>query len=286
MKHLYTIEKMEKTCAAFGSFDGLHRGHLSLVQTLVKEACERGLTSVLVDFINVGETAVYTTEEEKECILKENNLDVLISHPAVGVSEIDMRFFIHRLDTSFIAEGTGSCSVPYNVHKNKRTVPIMTCQPIFDGDTIISSIALDDAFSRRDFPAVSRLCGRAYSMTGTVIHGKGRGKKVGMPTINLSIPACKRRPPEGVYATLMHIGGKVHRGVTNIGRRPSVDNENTVTIETFLFDFSEQIYGQKIKLEICSFIRDVLKLDGLEAVKQQVKKDIVIARDFFTASGL
>ena len=102
-----------------------------------------------------------------------------------------------------------------------------------------------------------------------------------MPTINLSISANKKRPPEGVYATITHIDGKAYKGVTNIGRRPSVDTDDTVTIETFLFDFRRDIYGQKISLDIYTLIRDIIKFDGLEAVKRQVEKDIISARNFF-----
>ncbi|WP_428768742.1 riboflavin kinase [Treponema sp. HNW] len=256
MKHIYGIEHTAASplCAAFGRFDGMHKKHAAAIEELITKARSQNLPSALISFSGTEGTAVYTTEEEKEELLQTSGLDFLISLEG-GNTEKNRADAERRLQ---IASFTDICAV--------------------DGTE-----ELDRSFEARDFPSFSKLCGRPYRMTGDVMHGKGRGKTVGMPTINLHIPPRKKRPPEGVYATITHIDGRAYEGVTNIGRRPSVDTDDTVTIETFLFDFRQDIYGQKIGLDIYTLIRNIIKFDGLEAVKRQVEKDIISARDFFGA---
>lgn len=125
---------------------------------------------------------------------------------------------------------------------------------------------------------LERLCGHPYFMLGKVVHGRALGRTVGMPTANLKIYGTKRRPPNGVYATRTYIEGKAFLGVTNVGLRPSVDDRDEITIETMLDDFGQDIYGEKIITEFPLFLRETKKLDGLEAVRRQVEKDMAQAR--------
>lgn len=114
-------------------------------------------------------------------------------------------------------------------------------------------------------------------LIGEVVHGKGIGKTVGMPTANLYIPNAEL-PASGVYATKIKIGEHTYDSVTNIGRRPSVDKEKQITVETFIFDFDADIYGKTVVLEVYKYLRPVQKFDGLEEVYKQVKKDIEEAK--------
>lgn len=295
MKHLYQIEKTDNACVAFGRFDGMHKGHQSLVQTLVREAKKRGLPSVLVSFVPPEGTFVYTTEEEKALLLKNCGLDVLISCSEKEKS--DPAALIKKTGASCIvcgkcAEDEREQCEPLNAQPAIRKaaqelgIPIVMCEEVFENGEAISMPMLDAAFERGDFDAFSCLCGRPYMMVGEVLHGKALGRTVGMPTANLGVAPNKKKPPEGVYATLTRIDGVVFKGLTNIGRRPSVDNETYITVETFLLDFSRDIYGKKIELYVCAFIRNVVKLNGLAEVQKQVQKDIVAARTVLTGYGL
>lgn len=295
MKHLYQIEKTDNACVAFGRFDGLHKGHRSLVQTLVREAKKRGLPSVLVSFVPPEGTFVYTTEEEKALLLKNCGLDVLISCNEKEKS--DPAALIKKTGASCIvcgkcAEDEHEQCEPQNaqpaIRKAARMlgIPIVMCEKVFENGESISMPMLDAAFNRSDFDAFSRLCGRPYMMVGKVLHGKGLGRTVGMPTANLGLAPNKKKPPEGVYATLTRIDGEVFKGLTHIGRRPSVDNDTNISTETLLLDFSRDIYGKKIELYVCAFIRNVVKLNGLAEVQKQVQKDIVAARTVLTGYGL
>ena len=111
-------------------------------------------------------------------------------------------------------------------------------------------------------------------LTGQIVHGKGLGRTVGMPTANLQVSDADVLPECGVYATRIRIGGRAYDAVTNIGRRPSVDAESHVTIETHIIDFNEDIYGQEVVLEVLLFLRPIQTFSGLQEVRRQVQKDI------------
>lgn len=298
MKHLYQIEKTDNACAAFGHFDGMHKGHRNLVQTLVREAQKRGRPSVLVSFVPPEGTFVYTTEEEKAFLLKNSGLDVLIScsekeksDPAAlikktGASRIVCGDCRGNKDDS--ADGALAQCAQLAIRKAAQElgIPIVMCEEVFENGEAISMPMLDAAFERGDFDAFSRLCGLPYMMAGKVLHGKGLGRTVGMPTANLGLAPNKKKPPEGVYATLTRIDGEVFKGLTHVGRRPSVDNDTNISTETLLLDFSRDIYGKKIELYVCAFIRGIMKLNGLAEVQKQVQKDIVAARTLLSARSL
>lgn len=298
MKHLYQIEKTDNACAAFGHFDGMHKGHRNLVQTLVREAQKRGRPSVLVSFVPSEGTFVYTTEEEKAFLLKNSGLDVLIScsekeksDPAALIKKTGASRIVCgdcRGNKDDCADGALAQCAQLAIRKAAQElgIPIVMCEEVFENDEAISMPMLDAAFERGDFDAFSRLCGLPYMMAGKVLHGKGLGRTVGMPTANLGLAPNKKKPPEGVYATLTRIDGEVFKGLTHVGRRPSVDNDTNISTETLLLDFSRDIYGKKIELYVCAFIRGIMKLNGLAEVQKQVQKDIAAARTVLTGHDL
>ncbi len=302
MKHLYQIEKTDNACAAFGHFDGMHKGHRNLVQTLVREAQKRGRPSVLVSFVPPEGTFVYTTEEEKAFLLKNSGLDVLIScsenkasDPISLIKKMGVSCLVcgdYRGNKDGYAEDDPAQCAPLCAQLSIRKaaqelgIPIVMCEEVFENGEAISMLMLDAAFEWGDFDAFSRLCGLPYMMAGKVLHGKGLGRTVGMPTANLGVAPNKKKPPEGVYATLTRIDGEVFKGLTHVGRRPSVDNDTNISTETLLLDFSRDIYGKKIELYVCAFIRGIMKLNGLAEVQKQVQKDIAAARTLLSACSL
>ena len=114
-------------------------------------------------------------------------------------------------------------------------------------------------------------------LKGTVVHGKALGRTVGMPTANLKIYDTEL-PQSGVYVTRIHIGQEVFDSVTNIGTRPSVDSAKDITVETYIFDFKQDIYGTDVVLEVLEFLRPVQKFADLGQVQEQVQKDIANAK--------
>ena len=117
-------------------------------------------------------------------------------------------------------------------------------------------------------------------LSGKVVRGKALGRTVGMPTANLCITEGTM-PEEGVYATRIRIGGGVYTSVTNIGRRPTVDDESYITVETYIINFDEEIYGEQAVLEVHKFLRSIQKFNSLKEVQKQVQKDVEMAKIYF-----
>ena len=115
-------------------------------------------------------------------------------------------------------------------------------------------------------------------LRGRVIHGKGLGRTVGMPTANLDVSKSSEIPPEGVYASIARVRSGSYYAVTNIGTRPSVDSSLRLTIETNIMDFDEDIYGEDMIVEIMAYLRPIRKMDGIEEVKKQVDEDKLRSR--------
>ena len=117
-------------------------------------------------------------------------------------------------------------------------------------------------------------------LMGEVVQGKALGRTVGMPTANLSVDVdCL--PEMGVYATKIEVDGCSFESVTNIGKRPTVDESEHITVETYILGFDREIYGQTVKLEVCKFLRPVMQFQDLEEVYKQVEKDILEAKGYF-----
>lgn len=119
------------------------------------------------------------------------------------------------------------------------------------------------------------------NLAGKVVHGKALGRTVGMPTANVKVCDESMLPESGVYATRIWIGDKVYQAVTNIGLRPTVDNESQITVEAHILDFEGNIYGESVVLEVHKFLRPIQKFNSLEEVHAQVEKDIEITRVHF-----
>ena len=120
-----------------------------------------------------------------------------------------------------------------------------------------------------------------YTLTGIIIHGKGNGRKVGMPTANLQYQEEDKLPEHGVYGVMAWIDGKRYAGVTNVGTRPSVDNDPKTTVETYIPGLDMDLYGKKVMIEFYLFLRGIQKFDSLEEVKNQVDQDVRRTRDYF-----
>ena len=293
--------KLDNTCVAFGQFDGLHRGHRAVINML-KEQDHKNLISVVLSFdynpVDIfGVKNVIYTEEEKYTILNKNGPKVMISYPFTAeVAEMEPEAFIKdvlidRLGAKVIVAGESckfgkACSGNIDTLKKLSTkygYEVISVETVKDEGQAITSEIIHKELEEGSLERANRLLGHVFTMTGEVAHGKALGRTVGMPTANLAVPGNKLIPKFGVYATLSEIDQVNVQGLTNIGKRPSVDNYNYMTIETFLLDFSKDIYGKKLSLEVHSFIRGTLKFNNLEEVKKQVEKDIKSIRDYLNS---
>lgn len=118
-------------------------------------------------------------------------------------------------------------------------------------------------------------------MTGEVAHGSDRGKKIGLPTANVAHWPGKKLPAVGVYATLVNLEGEVYQGITNVGYRPTFEEQTRVDVEAYILDFSQDIYGHSISLDFIQKIRDEKKFSGVDALLAQIARDKAQAKRIF-----
>ena len=281
MKHLsgwkrYQQEALRGVYFACGHFDGMHLGHRALAARLATAARQAGRPSVLVSLYDPAQPAL-TTEREKAYLLQESGIDLLFSLPRAEAVGLSPAALAARLDAAAVV------TVKADAARWRRCdLPILFCDLVRQEGQICSD-RLRAALQQADMTRYTELAGRAYLLLGPVVHGAGRGRTVGQPTANLGLPARKLLPPHGVYATISRVAGGVYMGLTNIGRRPTVDDFSYVTVETFLLDFDRDIYGEWEALELCFLIRGVRKFDSLAAVREQVQRDLQQARQRLAA---
>ncbi len=156
-------------------------------------------------------------------------------------------------------------------------VPLYTC----DGKRISSS-SIRQALEQGDLKCVNQLLGRPYTLTGPVVKGQQLGRTIGFPTANLQPPPEKFLPRQGIYAVQVFLEEGKERtklGVMNIGHRPTVDG-TIPTIEVHLLDWSGDLYGKNITVQLEKFLRPEQKFASLEALKAQIQTDCVLAKSF------
>ncbi|MDR0840866.1 MAG: riboflavin biosynthesis protein RibF [Christensenellaceae bacterium] len=285
MKHITDDDfAMRDTCVALGSFDGLHKGHRAVLDSLLATAKAKGLAPVLLSFD--GDAAAegpkrLTTEAEKRRLLANSGLFALVSFKACGLTYADILREVAAKALGAKAVVVGENDSNLGVLQELAGVcgyELITCGTATqDGAEITTARALD-ALCASDYKTLEALLGHPYFVYGRVEEGKHLGRTVGMPTANIGFAPNKQLPPDGVYGTITECDGKVYKGMANIGKRPTVDNYDYLTVENYILDFSQDIYGQYICMNVHTQIRGVAKFNSLEEVKKQVELDIQAAR--------
>lgn len=290
MKHVYDLSGVVpgKTRIAFGSFDGMHLGHQAVISKLHGY---EGLTPVVVSFSDEVNPIIYS-ECEKEYLLQDKQVEVMVSLTKAKVDamtgeEFVRKVLVSKLQAKAVVVGENVCFGSDNagvellkklgeeLEFEVEVVPAVC----YEGK-IVTTDDIKQAIVDGDFDKMTALLGHTYIMQGTVVHGKAAGRKHGMPTANLGVAENKLFPPHGVYATLSCMEGTFFRGMTNIGLRPSDDDIPIATIETWLMNFSRDIYGKRITLKVYKYIRGVVKFANLDEVRKQIDKDVLQISEF------
>ncbi|MCF0104322.1 MAG: hypothetical protein HUJ51_02925 [Eggerthellaceae bacterium] len=156
---------------------------------------------------------------------------------------------------------------------------------VYFNSKLVSKEVNFSIFTANRISEALELLANRYIVDGNLIHGNGAGREVGMPTANIEIPQNKIYPPFGVYASVIHVARKNYLAATNVGLRPSHDDDRKPTMECFILDFDQDIYGEKILVELKKFIRPVIKFKNLQEVKTQVDKDVTMIRWPYIGKG-
>lgn len=296
---------MSGAVVTVGTFDGLHRGHQAVLAEIVRRAGARGLTSVLVTFdphpLEVVNPAaapkLLTPTEEKQELLAGTGLDRVVLLPFTQeVAAQSAEEFVRRLqgehgmqelvlgyDHGFGRGRTGDVALVRRLGA-AAGFDVGVVDAVREDGQPISSTLIRAAVAHGDLEAAARWLGRRYGLLGRVVRGAGRGRTIGVPTINLAPPDPRKLlPPDGVYAAWVTVGrqgtGNVQRygGMMNQGPRPTF-RETERTLEIHLFDFAGELYGETVRVEWVARLRDVQAFPSREALVAQLERDRQAAR--------
>lgn len=296
---------VKETVVTVGTFDGVHRGHRDVVERLVARAAELGVASVLVTFdphpmeiVNPSAAPpLLTTRDEKLEVLAETGLEYLAVVPFTrALAGYSAEEFVGRVlrrcfrmtelligyDHGFGRQRAGNAEVLADIGKKDGfRVEIVPPVESREGHSI-SSTSIRRAVAGGDLRRAAESLGRPYSVSGTVIQGDKRGRAIGFPTLNLGQPAARKLlPPEGVYAVRAQTARGAFGGMMNLGPRPTFGDLST-TLEAHLFDTTEQLYGDTVRLDFVARLRETRKFPSPEALRAQLAIDERNARRALT----
>lgn len=290
----YNQDEYEFPCLiVLGCFDALHKGHLELLKKAKLQAKINGLDlGVMIFTEGKGGRQVYTYEERLE-FLKEFNvkfvlkIDFTDDFKKTTATEflktidekINVKGFMSGKDFRFGAGAKGKSSTLKSYAENEDNgVWYASVKDVMHGEEKISTTLIKSMLESGDIATANELLGRNFSVSGTVIGGTERGHKIlGFPTINIEYPQNKVEVKKGVYSAICRVGESCYRGIANYGSRPTFD-EDTPVLEVHLDGFEGEIYGKKVTVEFCEYIRDIQKFESAEALKAQLEQDILKIR--------
>lgn len=287
---------VDGTVVTVGTFDGVHRGHLDVIQRLVGRSRDVGLPSLLVSFdphpleiVNpAAAPLLLTTSEEKLEVLAETGVNYFALVPfthdlaSYGAEEFVDRVLCARFRMSELLIGydhgfghrrAGNVAVLQALGR-QRGFHVDVVEPVSTGDgQHVSSTSIRRAIAGGDLERAAEGLGRPYSVSGTVVGGSSRGRNLGFATINLSAPSPRKLlPPEGVYAVMVQTPRGRFGGMLNLGPRPTF-GDPALSIEAHLFDVDADFYGMRVRIDFVAFLRETRKFADASELVRQLEKD-------------
>ena len=313
---LEQLNLTDKTSVALGNFDGLHVGHRVIMEDAIRSAKEQGLRSLCFTFSNhpfnfilqrsdddPDAVKLICTEEEKIELVRGMGFDILVNVP---FDETIMKMRAHAFFEDIIIGvlNAGCVSVGFNYTYGARAegkpgdlvreceaagIGVNIHEAVTVGGRVVSSTLIREMISTGNMERTAMYLGRPYSFSGKVRHGRHLGSKNGFPTVNIPAPDRQMLPPSGVYFSRIVICGIEYKSISNIGVNPTVNQDDDhaeltskphKTIETFIFDFDKDIYGDEITVYFDHFSRGERKFRSREELFEQISRDCDQARAF------
>lgn len=286
-------------CVTIGNFDGVHLGHQQLFATVVRKARSLQGTSIAITFdphplqvLLPGGIKLISNIEQKIELIEMAGIDVLLVVPftrefaTTSAEEFVSSLLVGRLGVKELvvgydyAFGKGRSGNIAFLQKQGEIYgfPVTVVDAFYEHGQLVSSTRIRELIREGEMTAARELLGRFYQIRGTVQIGKQRGGPViGFPTANLQFDEEDLVPRHGVYVTQVICNGRCYGGILNIGYNPTFGEEKLVA-ETHIFDFSEDIYGKPIKVNLLQFLRSERKFSGPRELTEQIIKDVAVAK--------
>ena len=286
--------------AAIGFFDGIHLGHRYMLRRLQEEAAQAGLATMVISFDRHPKQVLgrpdspllLTTPAEKQQLLAEAGINACTwLHFSKEMAQLTAQEFMAQIlsqqlhvrlllvgyDHRFGRPQPGEGFEQYRTYGEALGIRVIEGDPFHNSqlpDIRISSSSIRLLLEQGNVKYAAHRLGYPYQLSGTVVRGFQNGRKLGFPTANLRIDHDEKLLPHlGVYATWAIIDGERHAAMTNIGRRPTLDNGLDITVETHLFNFEADLYDRPMTIVFVDRLRDEKRFNGLEALMQQLKAD-------------
>jgi riboflavin kinase / FMN adenylyltransferase len=298
---------LRPTCLTLGVFDGLHLGHQKIMQTVVERADATNTTPTVITFdphprsVLSPENApplLQTLDQRLSALEFYGIKQTIVIRFDQEFASIDAEFFLRqtvheRLQAKEVYLGEGFAfgkqrsgnfdllsKIAHEIGFIAEEVPEIKLR-----GNRISSSKIRKLLSNGEVNLARRMLGRPYGVEGQIVRGFQRGRTIGFPTANLK-PKNRVVPKYGVYATATLIDDVWRKSITNVGVRPTFENEIEPSVETFIFDFDGDLYGDSLRLRFLHRIRDERKFNGIDELKTQIKKDCDVALDYFSHEGV
>lgn len=285
----------EEVGVALGNFDGLHRGHIKLLKSMIEESKKRNLKSAVLLFknhtkflLNNGnKVKILTSNDDKIEILKNIGIDKIFlidfNEELMKLSGYDFikDILINKMNVKYVTIGfdyrfgykaSSTSKDMYNIGLDFN-METKIVDAIYVDEHLISSTLIRNLILEGRLKEANNYLGRYYKIKGKVVHGKKRGHKLGFPTANIDLIEPYPTPKTGVYYTKAIFNNKSYDSLTNIGYNPTFEDEE-LTIETYIDNFSENIYDKLIEIEFLEFIRDDIKFDSEKDLIKQMETDL------------
>ncbi len=292
----------EPTVVSIGKFDGRHTGHQKLLRRMLEWKAKKGYKTAVFTFdmapavrVDGLPRQVITTDGERRAGMEALGIDYLVEYPFTEqVSRMPADTFVReilvgKMNARAVVAGT-DCGFGYKRRGDaallKRMAPELGYEveiigKVRDDSRDISSSYIREELEKGHMEKVQALLGQPYSFSGTVVHGNHiGGPQLNHPTANLIPPKEKCLPPFGVYVSRVFLDGRYLGGVTNIGRKPTVEGSWPVGVETSLLDWEGDLYGRTIQVQLLNFERPEQKFGSLKELKEQLDRDEEYARSY------
>lgn len=291
-----------KKVMALGFFDGIHIGHAALMNMIIKRAREYDAEPAVLTFDVHPDSLVFkknvpliNSADDRERILSRcfGIDDVVVVHFSQSVMHMDWKVFIDELiddmdlchivvghDFKFGYKGLGTAE-KLKEYCAQRGVGCDIIPPVCKDGVIVSSTLIRGLIESGEIEKANEYLGRPHTLTDVVRSGYHLGTQMGTPTINMRFPDGVIIPRHGVYAAKAYVDGEEYMSVTNVGVRPTVSEDGGVNVESFLLDFTGNLYGRLVRLDFYKFMRPERKFDDIDELAAQIKHDAESTREYF-----
>ncbi len=286
---------LKNTVVVLGNFDGIHKGHLTLLHKAKEIAESQNLKTVFFTFyphpthvLAPNEVKLINTDLEKQYIAEVEGMDYYLRFPfttktaSINAENFIYKFLHQQIDAKAIVIGED-----YSFGKGRRGnvnmlqyfedeygYKLYPMKKLKHKGEIISSTWIRKAIINADLNTVYELMGRDYFVSGEIVHGAQIGRTIGFPTANIKPNIHKQLPKKGVYITTIDVKGKTYYGLTNVGTKPTINVTLTeVIVETYIYDFDEMIYGEQVNVKFYKYLRDEDVFKTLDDLIVQMKLD-------------